>query len=139
MGLLLGVAGLLWLGLADAGARYWVDVAPPMLLIGFGQGLLLAPLTAVGVAGVTREDAGAASGMVNVAHQLGGALGLGLLVLVFASAAPSAAQGTAALAHRISAVMNVAALLLGLALAVSWFLIVVPHRGAPSKQQEALS
>ena len=139
VGLLLGVAGLLWLGLADADASYWTQVAPPMLLIGFGQGLLLAPLTAAGVAGVTREDAGAASGMVNVAHQLGGALGLGLLVLVFASAAPSAAQGTAALAHRISAVMDVSALLLGLALAVSWFLIVLPRRGAPSKPQETLS
>jgi MFS family permease len=138
VGLLLGVAGLLWLGLADADASYWTQVAPPMLLIGFGQGLLLAPLTAAGVAGVTREDAGAASGMVNVAHQLGGALGLGLLVLVFASAAPSAAQGTAALAHRISAVMDVSASLLGLALAVSWFLIVLPRRGAPSKPQEAL-
>jgi len=139
VGLLLGVAGLLWLGLADADASYWTQVAPPMLLIGFGQGLLLAPLTAAGVAGVTREDAGAASGMVNVAHQLGGALGLGLLVLVFASAAPSAAQGTAALAHRISAVMDVSALLLALALAVSWFLIVLPRRGAPSKPQETLS
>lgn len=138
-GLLLGVAGLLWLGLADANASYWRDVAPPMLLIGLGQGLLLAPLTAAGVAGVDREDAGAASGMVNVAHQLGGALGLGLLVVVFANAAPAAAQDSVALAHRISAVMDVAALLLGLALLVSWAFIVVPRPGAPSKPQEALS
>jgi uncharacterized membrane protein YdbT with pleckstrin-like domain len=74
-----------------------------------------------------------------VAHQLGGALGLGLLVLVFASTAPSGAQDTAALAHRISAVMDVGALLLWLALVVSWFLIVLPRRGVLSKPQEALS
>lgn len=138
-GLLLGVAGLLWLGQADAQASYWADVAPPMLLIGLGQGLLLAPLTAAGVAGVAREDAGAASGLVNVAHQLGGALGLGLLVLVFARAAPAAAQDTAALAQRISAVMDTAALLLGLATLASWFLIALPRRHLRLQQQEALS
>ncbi|MET3179239.1 UNVERIFIED_ORG: EmrB/QacA subfamily drug resistance transporter [Variovorax guangxiensis] len=142
VGLLLGALGLLWLGLADAHSSYWMHVAPPMLLIGLGQGLLLAPLTAAGVAGVAPEDAGAASGMVNVAHQLGGALGLGLLVLVFASAAPPAAHDSAAaLAHRISAVMNTGALLLGLALLVSWAFIVLPRRGAQSQPQpqEALS
>ena len=138
-GLLLGVAGLLWLGQADAQASYWASVAPPMVLIGLGQGLLLAPLTAAGVAGVAREDAGAASGLVNVAHQLGGALGLGLLVLVFASAAPAEAQDSAALAHRISAVMETAALLLGLATFVSWLLIVLPRRRIQSQQQEVLS
>jgi EmrB/QacA subfamily drug resistance transporter len=138
-GLLLGVLGLLWLGLADADASYWADVAPPMLLIGLGQGLLLAPLTAAGVAGVGRDDAGAASGLVNVAHQLGGALGLGVLVLVFASAAPATARDGAALAHRISAVMDVGALLLGLALLVSWVLIVRPQRRARARQQEVLS
>jgi EmrB/QacA subfamily drug resistance transporter len=137
-GLLLGVMGLLWLGQADAQASYWTSVAPPMLLIGLGQGLLLGPLTAAGVAGVARDDAGAASGLVNVAHQLGGALGLGLLVLVFAGAAPADALDSSTLAHRISAVMDVAALLLGLATLVSWLLIVSPRRGKPSQQKEGL-
>nr|CUV37100.1 exported protein of unknown function [Ralstonia solanacearum] len=77
--------------------------------------------------------------MVNVAHQLGGALRLGLLVLVFASVAPPTAQDSAALAHRISAVMDVGALLLGLALLVSWAFIVLPSRAAQSQPQEALS
>lgn len=139
-GLMLGVAGLFWLGQADAQASYWASVAPPMLLIGLGQGLLLAPLTAAGVAGVAREDAGAASGLVNVAHQLGGALGLGLLVLVFASAEPAGELDTAALAHRISAVMDTAALLLGLATLVSWLLIVSPpRRTSPHQQSETHS
>ncbi len=35
--------------------------------------------------------------------------------------------------------MDVAALLLGLALIVSWFFIVKPHRRQQAKQQEALS
>jgi EmrB/QacA subfamily drug resistance transporter len=138
-GLLLGVVGMFWLGQANAQASYWANVAPPMVLIGLGQGLLLGPLTAAGVAGVARDDAGAASGMVNVAHQLGGALGLGLLVLVYASAAPADALDSNALAHRISAAMDVGALLLGLSLLVSWLLIVLPRRGTASQQRKALS
>ncbi|NVD70187.1 MFS transporter [Duganella sp. BJB1802] len=138
-GLSLGAAGLFWLGHADAGAGYWTDVAPPMLLIGLGQGLLLGPLTAAGVAGVARDDAGAASGLVNVAHQLGGALGLGLLVLVFSSAAPAALHDSQALAHRIAAVMNAAGLLLVLAMIVSCAVIVLPHRKIKSQRQEGCS
>uniref|UniRef100_A0A809EEW0 MFS transporter n=1 Tax=Ralstonia solanacearum TaxID=305 RepID=A0A809EEW0_RALSL len=138
-GLLLGVLGLAWLGQADALSSYWTGIALPMVLIGLGQGLLLAPLTAAGVAGVAREDAGAASGLVNVAHQLGGALGLGLLVLVFANAGPASAQDSAALAHRIAAVMDVAALLLGLALFAPWLLIVAPPHRRNAQKQEVLS
>ncbi|RZI56984.1 MAG: MFS transporter [Rubrivivax sp.] len=131
VGLLLGVSGLAWLGQAGVASTYWIGVALPMVLIGLGQGLLLAPLTAAGVAGVAQKDAGAASGLVNVAHQLGGALGLGLLVLVFANAAPEASHDTASLALRISAVMEVAALLVGLALiAVLLFIVVPRHRRA---------
>lgn len=138
-GLLLGVLGLAWLGQVDAQSDYWTDVAMPMVLIGLGQGLLLAPLTAAGVAGVKGEDAGAASGLVNVAHQLGGALGLGLLVLIFASAGSTSVQDSIGLAHRIARVMDAAALLLGLALVVSWFLIVAPQLRRQAQQQEAIS
>jgi len=137
-GLALGVVGLLWLGQANAQAIYWAHVAPPMGLIGLGQGLLLGPLTAAGVAGVAREDAGAASGLVNVAHQLGGALGLGVLVLVFAGAAPAGAHDVQALAHRIAAVMDVGALLLALAFIVAWACIVRPrHRLSLQKENPA--
>nr|WP_316640861.1 MFS transporter [uncultured Roseateles sp.] len=137
-GLLLGAVGLLWLGEADAHSTYWLNVAPPMMLIGLGQGLLLGPLTAAGVAGVAQKDAGAASGLVNVAHQLGGALGLGVLVLIFAAAAPAAVHDVDTLAHRISVVMDAAALLLALSLLVAWACIVRP-RHRPSHHQENLA
>lgn len=138
VGLLLGIVGLAWLGQATAYSSYLLAVAPPMLLIGLGQGLLLAPLTAAGVAGVARKDAGAASGLVNVAHQLGGSLGLGVLVLVFANAAPTSAHDIPSLAHRISAVMETSALMLGLAALVAWACIVAPHRRSKLRQQEPL-
>ena len=73
-------------------------------------------------------------------HELGTLLlQIGLLVLVFASAAPAGAQDSAALAQRISAVMDVGALLLGLALLVSWAFIVLPGRRARQHSQEVLS
>lgn len=51
-----------------------------MLLIGFGQGLAMSPLTNMGIEGIGSENTGAASGFVNVSHQLGGAFGLSLMV-----------------------------------------------------------
>lgn len=137
VGLFLGAVGLLWLGQADATASYWLNVAPPMVLIGLGQGLLMGPLTAAGVTGVAQKDAGAASGLVNVAHQLGGALGLGVLVLVFAAAAPDTAHDIDSLAQRIAAVMDAGAVLLALALLVAWAYIVLPRRR--SLRQETLA
>lgn len=137
IGLSLGVVGMGWLGRAGASAAYWIDVAPPMVLIGLGQGLLLAPLTSAGVAGVAPHDAGAASGLVNVAHQLGGSLGLGLLVVVFTAASSDPSLSEIILARRISAVLDVGALLMLLALAVSWFCIARPQRLARVAPQTA--
>jgi hypothetical protein len=54
--------------------------------IAAGQGLAFAPTTSSGIAGVTAADAGAASGLLNAAHQLGTALGLGILVTISAHA-----------------------------------------------------
>jgi MFS family permease len=75
------LVGLAWMGLAASGASL-VMLTVPMMLIGVGQGGALGPLTAAGIARVPPEDAGAASGVVNVAHQLGSSLGLGVLVAI---------------------------------------------------------
>jgi len=81
------LAGMLWLSRAGAADAYVVAIALPMALVGAGQGLAFAPLTNAGLAGVDPADAGAASGLVNTAHQLGMALGLGALVSLSAHAA----------------------------------------------------
>ncbi|WP_201799780.1 MFS transporter [Andreprevotia sp. IGB-42] len=138
-GLLLCIVGLVWLGQANSHASYWLHVALPMLLIGLGQGVLMAPLTAAGVAGVAHKDTGAASGLVNVAHQFGGSLGLGVLVLVFASAAPAPAHDIASLAQRIATVMDASALMLALAGLVAWICIINPHRRGILRQKESLA
>ncbi|WP_440950532.1 hypothetical protein [Methanosphaerula subterraneus] len=95
-------------------------------VIGAGQGATLGPLTASGIAGVTKEDAGAASGLVNVAHQLGGSLGLGILVAVFAAAGTAAMTPTQLLAVRVGASLTAGTVMLWLALIIVILLIVRP-------------
>jgi EmrB/QacA subfamily drug resistance transporter len=139
--LLLAVVGMVWLGRVSADSSYLTAVALPMLLIGAGQGGALAPLTSAGVSGVSAEDAGAAGGVVNVAHQLGGSLGLGLLVTVFAAAGSADLGGLDLLAHQIGAALTAGALLLALAFVVVLALIVRPDRttAAPSHAAAARS
>lgn len=96
-GVALTLVGMGWLASVDAHSSYLAGVALPMVLIGAGQGLAFAPLTTFGIAGVRGEDAGAASGLVNTAHQLGMALGLAALVAAAANAAPMVAQVSLAL------------------------------------------
>jgi EmrB/QacA subfamily drug resistance transporter len=64
----------------------YISVLIPVTLFGIGNGLGFVPLTGASLAGVRQEDAGAASGLVNVTQQIGGALGLAVLVSVFGQA-----------------------------------------------------
>ncbi|GGJ77793.1 MFS transporter [Deinococcus aquiradiocola] len=126
LGLFVGAVGLGWLSRAGVGTPYLTGIALPMLLIGAGQGMALAPMTASGIRGVGPDDAGAASGLVNVAHQLGNSLGLAVLVTVFAAATPSGVDPEAQLAHRLSAALTGATVLQVLCLLVALLLIVWP-------------
>jgi EmrB/QacA subfamily drug resistance transporter len=127
-GVTVALAGMAWLSQLSASTPYLTGIALPMVILGIGAGAAFTPLTAVGVAGVAPEDAGAASGLVNVAHQLGGSLGLGVLVTVFASASPGGLDARAALADRISTSLTVGAEMLVLALTVVVALIVRPRK-----------
>ncbi|WP_035058403.1 MFS transporter [Andreprevotia chitinilytica] len=127
-GLTLALIGLAWLSGVSASTRYLTGVALPMILIGIGQGGSLSPLTVAGIAGVAAEDAGAASGLVNVAHQIGGSLGLGILVVVFASAGSSMLDAQVLLAHRIGASFTVGTAMLAVALVVVYTQIVRPRQ-----------
>ena len=86
VGLAATLGGMGWLSLLRADSPYAIAVFLPMLLIGLGQGLTFAPLTSYGIEGVTPEAAGAASGLLNTAHQLGSSVGLAILVAIAAAA-----------------------------------------------------
>jgi EmrB/QacA subfamily drug resistance transporter len=85
-GALLAVAGLAWLTQVSVASGYLDGILGPMLLFGLGMGLLFVPLTVVAVSGVAPREAGAASSLLNVTQQVGGSLGLSILVTVFGTA-----------------------------------------------------
>jgi len=64
----------------NAQSTYFSDLLTPLLLVGAGIGGATGPLTRVGLRDVASAEAGAASGIINAAHQLGGALGISIMV-----------------------------------------------------------
>jgi EmrB/QacA subfamily drug resistance transporter len=127
-GTALTLVGMAWLSRAGLADPYVLSVAVPMMLVGGGQGLAFAPLTSAGLARVPAEDAGAASGLVNTAHQLGMALGLGILVAVSAHAG-SDLDGPAAVAVQVRAALTGSTVLLAAALVIV-LAVIVPARHA---------
>ncbi len=126
-GIGLGLLGMAWLSRLGVGTDYLTGVALPMVVMGFGMGLAFTPLTQAGIAGVAPGDAGAASGLVNVAHQLGGSLGLSLLVTVFAAAGDGTTnQSRGELAHAIHAALTGSAVFLALAVLVVLVVVRTP-------------
>jgi len=121
-------AGMLWLAQVGPDSTYLAGVALPMILVGLGNGSALGPLTISGVAGVAPEDTGAASGLVNVAHQIGGTLGLSVLVVVFAFAHTPGLDGHALLAHQLATAFAGCAAFLVLAAVVVVALNLWPAR-----------
>jgi len=89
-GLVPVVAGMYWLGHVSTSTGYVPGILVPMLLIGSGMGFAFVPLTMASLAGVPPQDSGAAASMVNVMQQVGGALGLAILVTIFGTARHSA-------------------------------------------------
>jgi EmrB/QacA subfamily drug resistance transporter len=84
-GLGVAVVGLLWFARAPVHGNYAVDVLPAMILLGLGIGGSFPALMTLAMSGATREDAGLASGLVNTAAQVGGALGLAVLATLSAT------------------------------------------------------
>jgi MFS family permease len=92
VGMALLVVSLLLFARAPVGGRFLVDVLPGMLLLGFGASFAFLTVILASVSGVPERDAGLASGLVNTAQQLGGALGLAVLASVAASRTGSLAD-----------------------------------------------
>ncbi|MFD9358698.1 MFS transporter [Streptomyces sp. NPDC060031] len=59
------------------------QMAAPLVLMGLGMGLIIAPLTDTVLSEVPREHAGSASGLINTTGQMGNALGLALTSVVY--------------------------------------------------------
>jgi EmrB/QacA subfamily drug resistance transporter len=84
-GLLLAAAGLVLFVRAPVGGSFLVDVLPSMILLGFGAGMAFNPVLLAAMSDVAPEESGLASGVVNTAFMMGGALGLAVLASLAAS------------------------------------------------------
>jgi EmrB/QacA subfamily drug resistance transporter len=85
IGLGLAAIGMALFVRAPVGGSFLVDVLPSMILLGFGAGLAFNPLLLAAMSDVDPSESGLASGMVNTAFMMGGALGLAVLASLAAS------------------------------------------------------
>jgi EmrB/QacA subfamily drug resistance transporter len=84
-GLLLAALGLLLFVRAPVDGTFLVDVLPSMILLGFGAGMAFNPVLLAAMSDVRPQESGLASGVVNTAFLMGGALGLAILASLAAS------------------------------------------------------
>jgi EmrB/QacA subfamily drug resistance transporter len=153
IGLVMGLIGLLWLSRLNLTSTYSGTVLPAIIVMSVGMGFIFMSTTNVALVGVSKDDAGVASAMVNTTQQVGGSLGTALLstfaltattsyiaghaaeLQAAPSAAAKAAIGAAAQVHGYSVAFIVAASFFALATVASLLLInagknVVPAEGA---------
>jgi EmrB/QacA subfamily drug resistance transporter len=88
-GLALIAVGLGEFAFAPVHANYWAHVFPVVTLLGIGAGLTFPALMTLAMSGVTGENAGLASGLINTTGQVGCALGLAVLAALSAARADS--------------------------------------------------
>jgi EmrB/QacA subfamily drug resistance transporter len=129
-GLAISSIGLMRLGSAPVDGQYAADILPSLILLGGGAGLSFVSITTAALARVDEEAAGLASGLLSTSVQIGGALGIAILVsvlstrssdLIGSGSTPLAAEvGGLQLAFLIAAgVAQMASLLAGFALTKS--------------------
>ena len=106
VGATIGGLGLLVLTQLPVHGQYASDLLTGLLPLSIGLGLAFVPLTLMATSGIGAEDSGLASGLFNVAQQVGGSLGLAILSTLAASHTSSLVHaGTttaAALSARVS-------------------------------------
>jgi MFS family permease len=94
-GLSLAAIALLLFARAPVDGSFLVDLLPGMILLGIGAGIAFNPVLLAAMSDVGPEESGLASGVVNTAFMMGGALGLAVL----ASLAASRTDGLAKSGH----------------------------------------
>jgi EmrB/QacA subfamily drug resistance transporter len=84
-GLMLVAVGLFWFSRISPTGSYLSDVLGPSILAGCGLGFTFVPVTIAAMTGTSGPQAGIASGLINTSQQIGGALGVAILVSVSTS------------------------------------------------------
>jgi EmrB/QacA subfamily drug resistance transporter len=109
---LLGMsAGLLWLSTAPANPDY-LQILGPLILTGASMGAAFPAINVGAMGSVSGQELGLGSGIVNMARQLGFAIGVALLVAVFEAhslGSPDETRDAFAAAFRVAALSTLLA------------------------------
>jgi EmrB/QacA subfamily drug resistance transporter len=123
-------AGLLLLSGADPDGSYLTDVLPGMLIVGLGLGVVLVTVAVAVLTGARDDETGMLSGLNTTGHEIGGSLGVAVLVTI-ATAATGGPPGSGATAAFAGGIGNAFMAAAGLAIAASLVaLIVLPSARA---------
>ena len=99
VGMGLVAVGLALFARAPVDGNFLVDVLPSMIVLGVGVGMAMNPVLMAAMSDVEPSESGLASGVVNTAFMMGGALGLAVLASLAARRTGSlTAQGQSAVA-----------------------------------------
>ena len=110
-GLGLAAVGLGLFALAPAqGASFTLHVLPCMILLGVGCGMALNPILLIAMSEVAPTESGLASGVVNTAFMMGGALGLAVLATLAETSGFRAAFILATAFAAVAAILSAALL-----------------------------
>jgi MFS family permease len=108
LGLLLAAIGLALFARAPVDGTFAIDVLPGMLLLGLGAGIAFNPVLLAAMSDVAPSESGLASGVVNTAFMMGGALGLAVLASLAAARADALLGSGAALPAALTAGYHIA-------------------------------
>lgn len=141
--MLLVTAGLALFGRAPVRGTFAMDVLPSMILLGLGAGIAFNPMLLAAMSDVEPNEAGLASGVINTAFMMGGALGLAILASLAAARTDvlrtSGADSLAALNGGYHAAFITGALFASVAAGVGAMLLRANAPAAPARVDTAAS
>jgi EmrB/QacA subfamily drug resistance transporter len=137
-GLVMIAGGLLLFVRTPVDANYWLDVFPPVVLIGAGVGSCFPALMTISMSGASPEDAGLASGLVNTTLQVGGALGLAVLATLSTTRTENLRDSGESVANALNGGYHLA-YVIGASLVLVCLVIAVTVLKEPEQQQSAAS
>lgn len=124
------IVGTFLLSFLTSTSSYLTNLLPAFLILALGMGLSFVAVTVAATSGVPDQDTGLASGLINTSQQLGGALGLAILMVVAnTTTTADEASGTGlaqASMHGYQMAFLCSAILMVVALLVSIFVIRTP-------------
>jgi MFS family permease len=138
LGLALVALGLAAFALAPVDGEFTVHVLPGMVLLGFGVGLAFNPVLLAAMSDVEQSESGLASGVVNTAFMMGGALGLAVLASLAAAVTEGLLATGAAVPAALTGGYHAAFIAGAIIAALAALLAAVRLRGVKAPAQDGM-